>query len=882
MKEYKYKISVIVPVYKVEQYLEETIESVIHQTIGFKNIQLILVNDGSPDNSEEICLKYKNKYPDNIIYIKQENAGVSAARNNGILAAEGKYIQFLDSDDKISKNAYKRAIDLLDKNNDINFAILRMKFFDAIKGYHGLDYKFKKGTRIVDLSKEPNVITYHVTTLITRSEIIKKHKFDTKVAISEDMKYIAEIENECNKIIVIADEYFYYRKRKEETSAIQTARKKKTYYVDTPKYVYEYIIELSKKNKKLSKHYQNTVSYDLWWRLFGVDLSVLDNKEQKEYIEEIRKLYDSIDDEIIFSRHTNNNIGLNSNMRGIEFKYKKAICDSLVPKSDGLYLKNKLLVNKDKLTLEIYGLNIVNNELIVDASFNLFLNCNFSIYAKINGKYIEMNKSQTSDYKNLFSFDNSYYLSFYNSKLNIKSVDEVSFYLKVKNQYYKLNILFTKFARLNNLKNSYFKKNGYIISHVDNTIKINNKKSFRFIRYMSELLFNKKEILPFGIIFLHFLTYPFVKHKNWIISDRYDVAGDNGEWLFKYIKKNCDKKNVYFALKKKSKDIERMSKVGNVICFKTINYYLKYMNSEFVISSHIDPYIHKPFGRKQIYVNQFMDRKYVFLQHGIIKENLSSWLSKYKKYSDLFICSTKLEYNSLLKDGYLYDKDVIKLTGLARYDNLVNSDLKEEKLIALMPTWRTSLVGPIVTGTQDRRYNPKFKESEYYKFYNGLINDERVLNTLKEYNYKILFCVHPSLKNQLKDFTGNNKCVEKTVYVDYPTIFKKAKLLITDYSSVFFDFAYLKKPVIYSIFDIDYLPLIHSIHTGKDDYFNYDTMGFGPATYDYEKTVETLIKYIKNDCKMEKKYIDRVDNFFEYFDDKNCERIFKEILKKQE
>ena len=69
MKEYKYKISVIVPVYKVEQYLEETIESVIHQTIGFKNIQLILVNDGSPDNSEEICLKYKNKYPDNIIYI---------------------------------------------------------------------------------------------------------------------------------------------------------------------------------------------------------------------------------------------------------------------------------------------------------------------------------------------------------------------------------------------------------------------------------------------------------------------------------------------------------------------------------------------------------------------------------------------------------------------------------------------------------------------------------------------------------------------------------------------------------------------------------------------------------------------------------------------
>ena len=198
-----------------------------------------------------------------------------------------------------------------------------------------------------------------------------------------------------------------------------------------------------------------------------------------------------------------------------------------------------------------------------------------------------------------------------------------------------------------------------------------------------------------------------------------------------------------------------------------------------------------------------------------------------------------------------------------------------------MPTWRTSIVGPIVTGTQDRMYNPKFKETEYYKFYNGLINDRRVLDCLKKYNYKVLFCVHPSLKNQLKDFESN-KYVDTTVYTNYPETFKKSKLLITDYSSVYFDFAYLKKPIIYCLFDLDHLHLIHSIHTGKDDYFDYDTMGFGPATYDYEQTVDVLIKYVKNGCKMEKKYIDRVDNFFEYFDDNNCKRIYDEIIKKQE
>ena len=90
MMDYKYKISVVIPVYKVEAYLRETVESVIAQTIGFEeNIQLILVNDGSPDNSEEICLEYKNRYPRNVIYLKKENGGVSSARNESIPYIEG-------------------------------------------------------------------------------------------------------------------------------------------------------------------------------------------------------------------------------------------------------------------------------------------------------------------------------------------------------------------------------------------------------------------------------------------------------------------------------------------------------------------------------------------------------------------------------------------------------------------------------------------------------------------------------------------------------------------------------------------------------------------------------------------------------------------------
>ena len=96
----QYKISTIIPVYNVEPYLEETIKSIIHQTIGFKkNIQLILINDGSTDKSETICLKYKKQYPENILYVAKKNEGVSVARNLGLQFARGNYINFLDSDD---------------------------------------------------------------------------------------------------------------------------------------------------------------------------------------------------------------------------------------------------------------------------------------------------------------------------------------------------------------------------------------------------------------------------------------------------------------------------------------------------------------------------------------------------------------------------------------------------------------------------------------------------------------------------------------------------------------------------------------------------------------------------------------------------------------
>ena len=148
----KYKFSVVMPIYNVEKYLDDSIKSVTNQTIGFReNIQLILVNDGSTDNSEQICIKYKRMFPDNIIYLRQENLGVSAARNAGAKYIQGKYVNFLDSDDKWSLDAFEKVWKYFEDNQDkIGLVSCRMKFFDEREDYHLLDYKFEN-TKIVNI-----------------------------------------------------------------------------------------------------------------------------------------------------------------------------------------------------------------------------------------------------------------------------------------------------------------------------------------------------------------------------------------------------------------------------------------------------------------------------------------------------------------------------------------------------------------------------------------------------------------------------------------------------------------------------------------------------------------------------------------------------------
>ena len=302
----KYKVSVIIPVYNVENYLDETINSVLNQDIGFEdNVELILVNDGSKDNSEEICLKYQKKYPNNVKYIYKDNSGVSDTRNLGYQNAHADYIMFLDADDKINNKSLRLTSKFLDKHREAGFVISRVKFFDALKIWHYMDFRFKSHKKIVDINSDIKYCQYHSTGILIRKETIKDTKFDKNVKFGEDMKFMAQLLFNNGKFGIEKNSILYYRKRKEGTSAVQTQFRDKSYYINTMRDSFKFILDNAEKRygeiPLYFKHYiMNSISERLLQRKLAFDIKdVLTDKEFKEYTDLYLYMLDKFDDDLI-------------------------------------------------------------------------------------------------------------------------------------------------------------------------------------------------------------------------------------------------------------------------------------------------------------------------------------------------------------------------------------------------------------------------------------------------------------------------------------------------------------------------------------------------------------------------------------------------------
>ena len=203
-------ISVIVPIYKVEEYLEQCINSILNQT--YKNLDIILVDDGSPDKCPKICDEYA-KRDNRIKVIHKQNGGLSDARNYGLNIAIGKYISFVDSDDYIDKNMYQDMINELRKNNaDIVSCAINNVYSDRIESSDIEERVYDTESALKDLILGRN-LNQTVWNKLYKKDVINGILFE-KGKINEDDFWTYQVFANSKKIITLNKPLYNYIHRK--------------------------------------------------------------------------------------------------------------------------------------------------------------------------------------------------------------------------------------------------------------------------------------------------------------------------------------------------------------------------------------------------------------------------------------------------------------------------------------------------------------------------------------------------------------------------------------------------------------------------------------------------------------------------------------------
>ena len=763
-------ISIIVPVYNAEEYIKDCLDSLVSQDIGIDNLEILIIDDCSPDNSILIAEEYYKKYKNVIRIIRhKKNKGLGGARNTGLENATGRYIAFLDSDDFLDSNVFSLAAEIMEQDSKIDIFLYAYEYYSK----SNKQYLLNPSAKLFPLNKtisQYEIVQYPelMHAMSACNKVYRKTLLDVLPKFPgghfEDALFSIQGYLEAEKIHITDRTTYFYRKREVENTSIMDnyLERKNNFFDHLSVNEHLYQLTLNYPHMAYAIHWFNVRSWSAFlYEIFheNIDLSI---EEKREIFKRTKNIYQNID---------------------------------------------------------------------------------------VNNLYYDGINDKTKRYIQIVQTSHSY--------------EEAS--KKVYNG--KPQIVMSKIKR--KLKENIPPALVPLAKKVKSTLKALRKNSHQIILTSREKKL-KKEIDNI----IKSEAFSMLPEKIWLLSERGNEAKDNAYALFKYIRKNHPEIPAYYVMTQEESNVyETLNELGNVIDKNSHQHKMLFLKSKYLICTHARGTI-TPWNLHVLdtVYPAYQNKKYVFLQHGVIHNDVSKELNKKTQNFDLFICGAKPEYDYIVQN-FGYSEDEVKYTGLARYDNL--HSIKTKKQILLMPTWRAEICQP--SWINERIVNDSiFLTSEYYKTYQALLNSQLLSTLLEENNIELIFYPHYEVQQYLKYFSTrsqNIKIASKNDY-DVQTLLIESKLLITDYSSVFFDFGYMQKPSIFYQFDEKTFFDTHY----KRGYFNYKTDGFGIVCNYQERLLKEIEKVINTDFLMNEKYAKRVERFFPLYDTHNCQRIYNEIV----
>lgn len=352
----------------------------------------------------------------------------------------------------------------------------------------------------------------------------------------------------------------------------------------------------------------------------------------------------------------------------------------------------------------------------------------------------------------------------------------------------------------------------------------------------------------------------YLNKKIWIVGERPYKAQDTGYRFFKYLRETRPEINAHYVIEENSPELDNIKKLGNIIYYKSKKHIKYTLFATRIIGSHHPDYLYPL--RTHEFIRKVKGKK-VFIQHGVFgTKNIEHFYGKKSLTfdTDYFIVSSDFEKEIAVND-LGYDADEVAVTGLSRFDSLFEKDITLKRQILIIPTWREWLVREEV-----------FLNSEYFERYKELVYSEKLKDITENNNLNVILCLHPNMQIYSHHFENAPVTVVNQGEIDVQDLIKESVLMITDYSSVAFDFSFLKKPVIYYQFD-------QKRYIGpKGSHLDLSNDLPGPIIKDYISLIDNISYYVENDFQMKEINQIKTDKFLKYYDQNSSQRIANSIL----
>ena len=857
--------------------LQITIENLNNNSCN-SNDYVIAVNINDI-NTKEYCEKMNIRY---YSYTK-----VSKVYNELHKELDYDYITFIQQGDTYN-DGFKRKLLRRIHNNKDNIIILPI--IDEGNKYI-LNSKIAKGKN-VNIEKNPDKIWIHLRSAFISKEILGK----VKLSDQEDIQYYTD-KIFLTKLMMLNGEYKIVRNVKLISGThLENSSESKIECYDISWYVnvYEFIkvvTEFSIREHNINLQY---IQYLFMYLIKSIvnentnmkNKHILVEEKLEEFLGSLKGVLENIDDNIILKIPGNKNVNfyflrLKHNNLEENIEYRTYLNNIHVVN------RNQMIFNATDIKIKVLLMDYVDGYLNITGLYPFpFEEDKLKIYAKYrNENYYAQKNELYSDYK---AFGKTLYKNYvFDLKIPLKEINKkryIRFYIESNKGKGRLDLDFNKpLSRLSNIKNCYWNCGNYSLNYRKKSILVITNTKLRHIKreweFVKNILKSKnKNAKKAGYIrILYYLTKPFFRKEIWLFEDKVYKAGDNGEYLYTYSSKQKDGIKKYYILRKDCIDAKRFKKEKKkFVKFGSLKHKLLFLNSDIVFTTHNNVTKQHTFDEKiEKYFRDLFNSKNVCIQHGLTVQYIPHLTNRISDNLKQFFLASPIEKKNMSNKEYSYnnDLDVLTITGSPRYDGLKNNDKKQ---ILITPTWRSYLALPSVKYGESRRHNAEFKKSHYYKIYNDLINNKKLIEFAKKTGYKIIYLLHPCTSSQINDFDRNEfvELVAATDDLNYEKILTESSLMVTDYSGVQFDFAYMYKPIIY--FHPNELP--PSYDEGE---YKYETMALGEITKTNQQTVDLLCEYMENECKIKDEFKQRIDKFFKYHDFNNCKRIYEEIMKKR-